>query len=111
MQDLLDRDESAVKWYGLRRMYAKNQVKRTHTMSGMHRMARCKEPCEGKTAIGDKKTEQAFLNQLKPSLVTKTEIRYLDSIKAVLPPGYLVQRQVNLASFILRADDARFQNK
>ena len=52
-----------------------------------------------------------FLYELKASLVTETERKFLDCIKSVLPEGYQVQPQVNLASFIVRTDGARFQNE
>lgn len=59
----------------------------------------------------DKNMEDKFLYTLKASLVTKTEMEYLNGIKAVLPENCLVQPQVNLASFIMRTDGARFQNE
>lgn len=64
-------------------------------------------PCaEEKEIVGEK-----FLYELKESLVTKTEMEYLNCIKAVLPENYLIQAQANLASFIVRTDGARFQNE
>ena len=56
-------------------------------------------------------SEEKFLYDLKFSLVTKTEMEYLNCIKAVLPENCLVQAQANLASFIVRTDNARFQNE
>ncbi len=55
--------------------------------------------------------DNKFLYELKTSLVTETERKFLDCIKSVLPEGYQVQPQVNLASFIVRTDGARFQNE
>lgn len=52
-----------------------------------------------------------FLYELKDSLVTETEMEYLECIKEVLPKGCQVQAQANLASFITRTDGARFQNE
>ncbi len=54
---------------------------------------------------------EKFLYELKDSLVTKTEMKYLNSIKAALPENCLIQAQANLASFIVRTDGARFQNE
>lgn len=54
---------------------------------------------------------EKFLYELKTSLVTKTEMEYLSCIKAVLPENCLVQAQANLASFIVRTDNARYQNE
>jgi len=66
-------------------------------------------PCmEEKEIAGE---EDKFLYELKSSLVTKTEMEYLNSIKSVLPEQCLIQAQANLASFIARTDGARFQNE
>lgn len=54
---------------------------------------------------------QKFLYQLRFSLVTKTEMEYLNCIKSALPENCLVQAQANLASFIVRTDNARFQTE
>ena len=64
--------------------------------------------------LDDKGTEsgdEEYLYELKHSLVTKTEMQYLNCIKAILPEGYLIQAQANLASFIIKTDNARFQNE
>ena len=66
-------------------------------------------PCVEDTS--DTCEEGKFLYELKPSLVTKTEMEYLNCIKSILPESYLVQAQANLASFIVRTDGARFQNE
>lgn len=52
-----------------------------------------------------------FLYKAKSSLVTKNELGYLNCIKSVLPDGYQVHVQANLASFISRTDGAKFQNE
>lgn len=52
-----------------------------------------------------------YLYERKPSLVTRNEMEYLKCIKAVLPEGCLIQAQANLASFIKRTDNAKFQNE
>lgn len=65
----------------------------------------CRE-CSKKKEAGEK-----FLYELKNSLVTRTEMEYLNCIKAVLPENCLVQTQANLATFIVRTDGARFQNE
>lgn len=56
-------------------------------------------------------SEKKFLYELKSTLVTNTELKYLNCIKSVLPEGYLVQIQANLASFIIKTDGSRFQNE
>lgn len=62
-------------------------------------------PCKEEAETAD------FLYELKDSMVTKTEMEYLKAIKAVLPEQCLVQVQANLASFIKRTDNARFQSE
>ncbi len=66
-------------------------------------------PCEEDKEVIEENGK--FLYELKTSLVTKTEMEYLNSIKAALPENCLVQAQANLASFIVRTDGARFQNE
>ena len=66
-------------------------------------------PCAEEISVDA--SEEKFLYELKSSLVTKTEKEYLNCIKAALPENYLVQAQANLASFIVRTDNARFQNE
>ncbi|MDO4328517.1 MAG: CFI-box-CTERM domain-containing protein [Lachnospiraceae bacterium] len=66
-------------------------------------------PCaEEKAIVGEK---EKFLYELRPYLVTATEMKYLNAIKGVLPENCLIQAQANLASFIVRTDGARFQNE
>lgn len=56
--------------------------------------------------FGKKKKEIPFLYELKESLVTDTEMEYLECIENILPEGYLVLPQANLAAFITRTDQA-----
>ena len=79
-----------------------------------HKWHYANKPCEMKgnvNSMDEKESEGEFLYQLKPSLVTNTEMKYLECIKDVLPEGYLVQAQANLASFIIRTDGAKYQNE
>lgn len=55
--------------------------------------------------------EKPFLYELKKSLISETERSYLTAIKNVLPAGYFLQPQVNLASIIYRTDNFKFQNE
>lgn len=66
-------------------------------------------PCEKKQDAVE--NEEKFLYELKPSMVTKTEMQYLNCLKEVLPETCLIQAQANLATFIVRTDNARFQNE
>lgn len=74
-----------------------------------HKWHYASAPCEIEEDIEE--TEGKFLYQLKPSLVTDTEMNFLKCIKDVLPKGYLIQPQANLASFIVRTDGAKYQNE
>lgn len=56
-------------------------------------------------------TAQSYLYDLKRSLISKTEQDYYKAIRASLPENYWAFPQVNLASFILRNDDARYHNE
>ena len=58
-----------------------------------------------------RKTKEVFLYDLKDSMLTDTEMEYLEAIEEVLPEGYMVQVQANLAAFIRRTDGARYQNE
>lgn len=55
--------------------------------------------------------KETFIYNLKSSLVTQLELKYLNCIKSVLPEGYLVQAQANLATFIDKTDGSAFQNE
>ena len=52
-----------------------------------------------------------YLYEAKISLLTHNELKYFNCIKSVLPDGYLVQAQVNLASFIKKNDSSKYQNE
>lgn len=52
-----------------------------------------------------------FLYECKSSLLTETEKQYLNCIIDVLPKGYILHVQSNLATFIQRTDHARYQNE
>jgi hypothetical protein len=56
-------------------------------------------------------SEGPFLYELKESLITETEKSYFTAIKNLLPAGYFLQPQVNLASIICRTDNFKFQNE
>ena len=58
-----------------------------------------------------KEKEIPFLYELKESLVTDTEMEYLECIESILPEGYLVLPQANLAAFITRTDQARYRGE
>lgn len=53
----------------------------------------------------------SFLYELRPSLITETERSFFTAIKKVLPEGYFLQPQINLASIIRRTDNFKFQNE
>lgn len=52
-----------------------------------------------------------YLYELKQSLITATEQKYLSAVKSVLPSGYIIQPQVNLACIINRTDDSKYCNE
>ena len=52
-----------------------------------------------------------FLYARKQSLLTATEKRFYKCIEEVLPNGYMLHMQSNLATFIQRTDNARYQNE
>ncbi len=58
-----------------------------------------------------RKSKEVFLYDLKDSLLTVTEMEYLEAIEEVMPEGCMVQVQANLAAFIKRTDGARYQNE
>lgn len=64
--------------------------------------------CENETEVNK---EEIYLYELKSSLMTDNEKEYYKCIKEVIPEGYSVQPQVNLASFIVKKDHSRFQNE
>ena len=58
-----------------------------------------------------KEESKNYLYEVKDSLLSVNESKYYNAIKGVIPNGYLVFPQINLASFINRMDDARFHNE
>ncbi|MGN0517674.1 MAG: DUF2726 domain-containing protein [Acutalibacteraceae bacterium] len=52
-----------------------------------------------------------YLYELKNSLLTDSELAYLDCIESVIPDDYLIIPQSNLATFIHRTDGAKYQNE
>lgn len=66
---------------------------------------------KGSELNGVEPTGESFLYELKKSLISGTEKSYLTAIKGILPAGYYLQPQVNLASIIYRTDNFKFQNE
>ena len=52
-----------------------------------------------------------YLYDAKRTLISKSEQSFYSTIVAAVPNGYCVFPQINLASFILRMDGARFHNE
>lgn len=52
-----------------------------------------------------------YLYELKNSLVTKTELKYIEAIKDMLPEKYILQPQVNLSSVVQRTDKSYYHNE
>lgn len=52
-----------------------------------------------------------YLYDLKVSLLSNCEKNFFTAIKSVLPEGYFIFPQINLATFIKRTDNARFCNE
>lgn len=52
-----------------------------------------------------------YLYELKNSLLTDSELDYLDCIESVIPDDYMIIPQSNLATFIHRTDGAKYQNE
>jgi len=55
--------------------------------------------------------ESIFAYQLKKSFITETERKYLSAIKPLLPQGYYLQPQVNLATVIEKIGEFKYQNE
>lgn len=55
--------------------------------------------------------ESDFLYSLKPSIVTKSELSYLNVIKAILPDGCLIFPQMNLAAVINKVEGSRYHTE
>jgi len=62
-------------------------------------------------SVNDSTHTDNYLYNLKNTLISKNESLYFNAIKGVVPKGYFVFPQVNLASFISRTDGSRFQNE
>ena len=56
-------------------------------------------------------TNGNYLYEVKKTLISNSEQGFYVVIKSVVPDGYCVFPQINLASFIDRTDDARFHNE
>jgi hypothetical protein len=65
-------------------------------------------PCKAPSVVP---IEGSFLYERKISLISKSEQKYYEVIKASVPEGYCVFPQINLSSFIDRVDDARYRNE
>lgn len=52
-----------------------------------------------------------YLYEVKGSFITPVEIQYLKVIKNLLPKGYYVQSQINLASVIVKRDTAKYHGE
>lgn len=55
--------------------------------------------------------DNKYLYELKDSLVTKSELKYIEAIKDMLPYKYILQPQINLSSVINRTDNSRYHNE
>ena len=56
-------------------------------------------------------SSDAYLYDIKNTLISKTEQTFYIAIKSSLPEGFCIFPQINLASFIERTDDARYHNE
>lgn len=54
---------------------------------------------------------QLFIYEVKKSLITPTEQSFFAALKELVPQGYMVFPQINLAAFIDRTDDVSFHNE
>lgn len=52
-----------------------------------------------------------YLYEIKKQLLTPTEQKFYDTIKSVLPENYTVFPQINLAAFIDKTDDSKYQSE
>lgn len=52
-----------------------------------------------------------YLYEVKGPFITPVEIQYLKVIKNLLPKGYYVQSQINLASVIVKKDTAKYHSE
>lgn len=65
-------------------------------------------PCHVPTPILN---DSNYLYDVKPALISKSEQNFYNVIRSAVPEGYCVFPQINLAAFIKRTDNARFQNE
>ena len=68
-------------------------------------------PQQQEEGVTSAQSSTSFLYQAKSSLFTPTEKRYWDAIQRLLPQNCIAIPQANLASFILRTDQAHYQNE
>ena len=54
---------------------------------------------------------QLFIYEVKKSLITPSEQSFFAALKELVPQGYMVFPQINLAAFIDRTDDVSFHNE
>lgn len=59
----------------------------------------------------DDQVPQTFVYNTKPSLLTEIEKNFYSAIKEVLPEGYCLFPQINLAAVISKDDNSAFQNE
>lgn len=55
--------------------------------------------------------DNEYLYELKDSLVTKSELSYIQAIKDNLPEKYILQPQINLSAIIKRTDNSYYHNE
>lgn len=55
--------------------------------------------------------EKTFLYNVKTPFLNNEEISYLNTIKSILPDGYIIQPKVSLESIICRTDKCKFCNE
>lgn len=68
-----------------------------------YKNADCPQKCE--------QSAESFLYEPKKSLISKSEQCYFAAFKEALPEGYFVFPQVNLAAFVNKTDNSRYQNE
>jgi len=66
-------------------------------------------PCT--ISVATASNDDNYLYNAKRTLISKSEQGFFTAIQASLPEGYHIFPQINLASFIIRTDDARYHNE
>lgn len=66
------------------------------------------QPCPTPVPLSE---DDRYLYEVKRTLISKAEQGFYYAIRGAVPDGYCVFPQINLASFIERTDDARYQNE